>query len=307
MEGLFVHLLTLGDWSPKKVGELIDTSLQIKGNPTEYRSALLGRSLAMIFQKTSTRTRLSFEVAMSQLGGHAVYMDWLTTNLVLADLRDEVKSISGYVDCIMARLFKNSTLNVMAEASAVPVINGCDEKYHPCQAIGDLMTIKEMKGQLTGLKLVYIGVHNNVCNSLIEGCTMTGMKMTAITPLVNEASVDQKLLEKAKKTGLFESSMDLEAALEDCDVVYTDTWVDMEFFLDPKFKEENERKIKLMLPYQINQKLLEKSDALIMHDMPIHRGYEIADDIMKSPNSIIYLQSENRLHSAKAILTKLVQ
>lgn len=302
-----MDLLTLGGWSSRKIEELIDTSLEIKEEPGEFRSVLLGRSLAMVFQKTSTRTRLSFEVAMSQLGGHAVYMDWLTTNLVLADLRDEIRSISEYVDGVMARLLKNSDLKVMAEASEVPVINGCDEKYHPCQAIGDLMTIKERKGRLAGLRLVYVGVHNNVCNSLIEGCTKMGVKMTAVTPLVNKASVDEELLERAKRTGLFEVSLDVEAAVEDCDVVYTDTWVDMEFFLDPKFRAQKERRIKLMLPYQINKKLLGKSDAFIMHDMPIHRGYEIADDMVESSHSIIYLQSENRLHSAKAILLKLLK
>jgi len=306
VEKSLMHLLTLKDWSSKEVGEMIDNSLEIKRNPEEYQLALEGKSLAMIFQKTSTRTRLSFEIAMTQLGGHAIYMDWITTNLVLADLKDETQSISGYVDGIMARLLKNSDLKSMAEASRVPVINGCDEKYHPCQIIADFVTVKEKTGRLKGLKLVYIGVHNNVCNSLIEGCTKMGIKITAVTPIVNAASVDEELLAKAKATGLFEVSKDVKAAVRDCDIVYTDTWVDMEFFLDPKFKEEKEKRIKLMLPYQVNKELLKGSDALIMHDMPIHRGYEIADDMIESPNSVIYDQSENRLYSAKAILLKLL-
>jgi ornithine carbamoyltransferase len=290
------------------VEELIDASLEIKRNPAEYEFALEGKSLALIFQKTSTRTRLSFEVAMTQLGGHAVFMDWRSTNLILADLRDETKSIAGYVDGIMARLLKNSVLETMAEASEVPVINGCDEKYHPCQIIADLVTVKEKKGCLKGLKLAYIGVHNNICNSLIEGCTKAGVKIVTVTPLVNEASVDEGLVEAAKATGLYEHSLDVKAAVEDCDVVYTDTWVDMEFFLDPKFKKEKEKRVKTMLPYQVNRKLLKgNSDALIMHDMPIHRGYEIADEMIDDPNSVIYLQSENRLHSAKAILAKLMR
>jgi ornithine carbamoyltransferase len=305
--GCLLDLLTLKDWSSREVGEVIDGSLVIKRYPEEYRSTLEGKSLAIVFQKTSTRTRLSFEVAMSQLGGAAVYMDWLTTNLILADLRDEAKSISGYVDGVMARLLRNSDLRVLAEASEVPVINGCDEKYHPCQVIADLVTMKEKKGRLKGLKLVYVGVQNNVCNSLIVGCTKMGVKLTAVTPLVNEASVDEELLKEAKKSGLYEASMDVEAAVKDCDVVYTDTWVDMEHFLDPKFGVEKQRRVKLMLPYQINRKLMKNSDALIMHDMPIHRGYEIADDMVKSPNSIIYDQSQNRLHSAKALLTKLLK
>ena len=306
MERSLVHLLTLKDWSSKEVRELIDSSLEIKRNPEDYEFALEGKSLAMIFQKTSTRTRLSFEVGMTQLGGHAVYMDWLTTNLVLADLRDEARSISGYVDGILARVLKNSDLQVMAEASRVPVINGCDEKYHPCQIIADLVTVKEKKGRLEGLKVAYIGVHNNVCNSLIVGCTKAGVRIVTVTPLVNEASFDGELVEAAKATGLYEHSLDVKAAVEDCDVVYTDTWVDMEFFLDPKFKKEKEKRIKLMLPFQVNRKLLGDSNALIMHDMPIHRGYEIADDLVESANSVIYSQSENRLYSAKAVLLKLL-
>jgi len=301
-----VHLLTLRDWSSKEINQIVDNSLEIKNNPEEYEFALEGKSLAMIFQKTSTRTRLSFEVAMTQLGGHSIYMDWMTTNLVLADLRDETRSISGYVDGIMARVLRNSDLQAMAEASRVPVINGCDEKYHPCQIIADLVTIKEKKGKLKGLKLAYIGVHNNICNSLIEGCTKAGVKIVTVTPVVNEASVDEELVETAKATGLYEHSIDVKAAVEDCDVVYTDTWVDMEFFLDSTFKKEKEKRVKLMLPYQVNRKLLGDSDAIIMHDMPIHRGYEISEDIIEDPNSVIYLQSENRLHSAKAILLKLL-
>jgi ornithine carbamoyltransferase len=307
MELSLVHLLTLRDWSSREVVDLIDSSLEMKKSPADYEFCLEGKSLAMIFQKTSTRTRLSFEVAMTQLGGHSIYMDWMTTNLVLADLRDETKSISGYVDGIMARVLRNSDLSAMAEASAVPVINGCDEKYHPCQIVADLVTIKEKKGRLSGLKLAYIGVHNNICNSLIEGCTKAGVKIVAVTPVVNEASVDLELVEAAKSTGLYEKSLDVHAAVEDCDVVYTDTWVDMEFFLDPQFKKEKDKRIKTMLPYQVNKELLKgNSDALIMHDMPIHRGYEISEGIIDSPNSVIYLQSENRLHSAKAILKKLL-
>ncbi|MBE0511636.1 ornithine carbamoyltransferase [Candidatus Bathyarchaeota archaeon] len=300
-----MHLLTLKNWTPEQIEEVIDKSIEIKRKPDEYRTALKDKSLAMIFQKTSTRTRTSFEVAMTQLGGHAIYMDWRTTNLVLADIRDETKYLSRNVDCIMARLFKHADLKAMAEASGVPVINGCDEKYHPCQAISDLMTIKEKKGRLAELKLVYIGVHNNVCNSLIEGCTKVGMEIITVTPMVNESSLDEELLEKAKRTGLYKTTKDVKGAVEDCDIVYTDTWVDMEFFLDPKFKEEKEKRIKLMMPYQVNKELLKGSDALIMHDMPMHRGYEITGDVVESPNSIIYDQSENRLYSAKGILLKL--
>jgi len=286
--------------------EIIDKAVEVKRNPEKYRNALDGKSLAMIFQKTSTRTRVSFEVAMTQLGGHALYIDWRTTNFTMADIYDETQYLSRNVDCIMARLKRNTDLQVMAEASRVPVINGCDEKYHPSQAIADLMTMKEKKDTLEGVKLVYIGTHNNVCNSLIEGCTKTGVKITTVTPIFNEPSRDEELLENARKTGLYETTLDVKEAIKDADFVYTDTWIDMEFFLDPKYAEEKEKRIKLMMPYQINKELLKESNAYVMHDMPIHRGYEISLDVIKTPKSIIYEQSENRLYSAKAILLKLL-
>jgi ornithine carbamoyltransferase len=168
-----------------------------------------------------------------------------------------------------------------------------------------LITIKEKKGTLKGVKLTYIGVHNNVCNSLIEGCTKTGVELTTVTPIVNEPACDEELLDSAKKTGLWKTTLDAEEAVADADFVYTDTWIDMEFFTDPKFAAEKEKRLKLMMPYQINKELLKSSNAYIMHDMPVHRGYEISRDVIEDPRSVIYEQSENRLYSAKAILLKL--
>lgn len=300
------HLISFKDWLPQEIEFLIDRAIEIKKEPMKYRNALQHNSLAMIFQKTSTRTRVSFEVAMTQLGGHAIYMDWLTTQFKLANMSDEIKYLSRNVDCIMARLKKNVDLMEIVSASKVPVINGCDDKYHPCQAIADLMTLKERKGKLEGLRLVYVGVHNNVCNSLIEACTMVGMQITTITPIIHEPAQDKKLLQKAKNTGFYHSTLDIKKALTDADAVYTDSWVDMEFFLDPKFKEEKEERIKLLMPYQINSRILEDSNILVMHDMPIHRGYEISSEMIEIPNSIIFDQAENRLHSEKAILLKLL-
>lgn len=302
-----MHLLNFRELSGQQLVEIIDKGIEVKHNLTKYKTALDGKSLAMIFQKTSTRTRVSFEVAMTQLGGHALYIDWRTTNFALADIRDEVQYLSRNVDCIMARLLKNADLQAMAKASHVPVINGCDEKYHPSQAIADLITVKEKKGNLKGVKLVYIGAHNNVCNSLIEGCTKTGAKITTVTPIFNEPSRDEELLEDAKKTGLYETTLDVKKAVKDADFIYTDTWVDMEFFLDPKYAAEKEKRVKIMMPYQINKELMKESKAYIMHDMPIHRGYEISTDMIESPKSIIYEQSENRLYSAEAILLKLLE
>jgi ornithine carbamoyltransferase len=301
-----MHLLNFKELSSQELSKLVDKAIEIKSNPKKYQKALEGKSAALIFQKTSTRTRVSFEVAMTQLGGHGLFIDWRTTNFAMADLADEMGYLSRNVDCIMARLLCNSDLMKMAKSSRVPVINGCDEKYHPSQAIADLITMKQKKGTLKGTKLVYVGVHNNVCNSLIEGCTKTGAKITTVIPVFNEASRDNELLQEAKKTGLWESTLDLKKAVGDADFVYTDTWVDMEFFTDPKFAAEKEKRIKLMMPYQINMDLLKDSKALVMHDMPIHRGYEITADAIESPKSVIYEQAENRLYSAKAILLKLV-
>jgi ornithine carbamoyltransferase len=301
-----VHLLNFKELTEQQLTEMVNKGIEIKRDPAKYEKELDGKSLALIFQKTSTRTRVSFEVAMTQLGGHGLFMDWRTTNFTLADVGDETQYLSRNVDCIMARLLKNSDLQAMARNSRVPVINGCDEKYHPSQAIADLITVKEKKQKLKGSKLVYIGIHNNVCNSLLEGCTKTGVKITTVTPIFNEPSRDDELLEAARKTGLWESTLDVEKALKDANFVYTDTWVDMEFFTDPKFAAEREKRLKLMMRYQLNAELLKNSSAYVMHDMPIHRGYEITAEVIKSPKSVIFEQGENRLYSAKTILLKLL-
>lgn len=301
-----VHLINFKELSGPQLMEIIDKGIEIKRNPDRFRTALEGKSAALIFQKTSTRTRVAFEVAMTQLGGHALFIDWRTTNFALADIADEVKYLSRNVDVIMARLMRNADLVKMAEASRVPVINGCDEKYHPSQAIADLMIMKEKKGTLKGAKLVYIGIHNNVCNSLVEGCTKIGVKLTTVTPLFNEPTRDEELLQEAKKTGLWQTTTDVKTAVKDADFVYTDTWVDMEFFTDPKFAAEKEKRVKLMMPYQVNKELLKGSSAYVMHDMPIHRGYEITAEAIENPKSIIYEQAENRLYSAKTIILKLL-
>jgi ornithine carbamoyltransferase len=301
-----MHLINFKELSCQDLNELVDLGIEVKDNPKKYLKTFEGKSAALIFQKTSTRTRVSFEVAMTQLGGHALYIDWRTTNFALADIADELQYLSRNVDCIMARLLCNSDLLKMAQASHVPVINGCDEKYHPSQALADLITIKEKRGKLKGAKVVYIGVHNNVTNSLIEGCTKTGIQITTITPIINEASKDQELLLAAEKTGLWQSTLDKKKAVAEADFVYTDTWIDMEFFTDPKFVAEKEKRIKLMMPYQINSQLVKGSNAYIMHDMPIHRGYEISAEVVESSKSVIYEQAENRLYSAKAIYLKLM-
>jgi len=293
--------------SGQEIEGFVDKGIELKQNPKEFAQELKGKSAALVFQKTSTRTRVAFEVAMTQLGGHALFIDWRSTNFTLADMGDETQYLSRNVDCIMARLLKNADLQKMADSSKVPVVNGCDDMYHPSQALADLITVKEKKGELKGAKLVYVGVHNNVCNSLIEGCTKTGVELTTVTPIFNEAARDKELMKKAEKTGLWKKTLDLKKAVKDADFVYTDTWIDMEFFTDPKFADEKERRLKLMMPYQINSVLLKDSNAFVMHDMPIHRGYEISAEAIENPKSVIYEQAENRLYSAKAILLGLIK
>lgn len=296
------HMLNFKNWSGEELRNLLDLAGRIKQNQKLYWQALDHQTLGMIFQKTSTRTRVSFETAMTQLGGHAIYLDWRSTNLVLAELKDEIRYLDRNVDIIMARVLTFEQETEMAEYSRVPVINGCDNKYHPTQAMADFLTILEHKGRLDGVNLVYAGIHNNVANSLIEGGTKLGLKITVVTPEFNEASRDEELLDNASRTGLFRRTLDLKAAVADADVVYTDTWVDMEYFLDPKFAIEKQRRIDKMLPYQLNEALLKNSRALIMHDMPIHPGYEIDRWAIESPNSIIFDQAENRMHAEKAVL-----
>lgn len=302
-----MHLLNFKEFSGKDLEALVDLGIEVKTNPKKYLRTFEGKSVALIFQKTSTRTRVSFEVAMTQLGGHALYIDWRSTNFVLADISDELQYLSRNVDCIMARLLYDTDVRKMMKASRVPVINGCDDMYHPSQVLADLITVKEKRGTLKGAKLVYIGVHNNVTNSLLEGCTKTGMKIVTVTPIFNEAARDEQILQEAKNSGLWESTLDVKAAVKDADFVYTDTWIDMEFFADPKFEAEKEKRIKLMMPYQVNAELLKESSAYIMHDMPIHRGYEITAEAITDPKSVIYGQAENRLYSAKAIFLRLMQ
>ncbi|MCL2477046.1 ornithine carbamoyltransferase [Candidatus Bathycorpusculum sp.] len=301
-----MHLINFKGLTGQELEAFVDLAIETKQNSAKFLKVLEGRSTALIFQKTSTRTRVSFEVAMTQLGGHALFIDWKSTNFTLADIGDEIEFLSRNVDCIMARLLFNSDLQKMTAVSRVPIVNGCDEKYHPSQVLADLVTIKEKRGKLAGTKLVYIGVHNNVTNSLIEASSKTGIKLTTVTPLFNEAARDEDLLLEAKKTGLWEESLDVKKAVAEADFVYTDTWIDMEFFTDPKFEAEKEKRIKLMMPYQINAELLRRSEAAIMHDMPIHRGYEISTEVINSPKSVIYQQAENRLYAAKAIYLKLM-
>ena len=304
-----MHLITLNPWSETDILETVQESLNIKKYPEKYRHAVGGKSLCLLFQKTSTRTRCAGEVGITQLGGHAHYLDWRTTNFALADLGDEMRVLSAYVDVILARFLRHTELAAAAAAATVPVINGCCDRYHPTQALGDLMTIQEHLGRLEGVKLCFIGVHNNVCNSLIAAGMKVGIEVTVVAPEVNPAAVDKELWDAAARKGLYKTfgtDTELEKVIAETDIVYTDTWVDMEFFTDPAFAEERERRLKKMMPYQLNTELLEGHACKIMHCLPAHHGYEISGELVNDERAIIFEQSENRLHSMKAILLKLL-
>jgi ornithine carbamoyltransferase len=206
----------------------------------------------------------------------------------------------------MARLLRHNDLEKMAGVSRVPVVNGCCEKYHPTQVLADLLTMYEIKHRLKDVRLVYVGVHNNVCNSLIEGCTKTGVGITVVAPEMNQPSIDVELLAAAEKTGLYKKTLNLREAAKDADFIYTDSWIDMEFFLDPKFEKEKKRRIDLMTPYQINDALLKETKALVLHDLPAHRGYEIADSVLDDPRCVAFQQAENRMHAEKALMLELI-
>lgn len=299
------HLVNLKNWSGDDILQVVDAGIRLKANPDSFANSLKGRSLAMLFQKTSTRTRCSSEVGMFQLGGQAVFLDWRSTNFGLADLADEVRVLSRYFDFILVRFLGHADVVTVAEAAGVPVMNGCCDRYHPLQALCDLQTVQEHLGRLEGVRMVYTGVHNNVTNSLIVAGLRTGMHVTVAAPEINPAAVDDDLLAEARASDRYVETNDLRTAAADADVVYTDTWLDMEYFDDPDYADERARRIQLFQPFQLNRAVLEGSKALIMHCLPAHRGYEIEGELVHDPRSVVFDQAENRLHSQKATLLKL--
>jgi len=300
------HLLSLKTWSSEQIEDLICRGAEIKAHPDRYSNALQGKTLALLFQKTSTRTRASFEVGMTQMGGHAMYMDWRTTNFALADLDDEARVLSKYADGIVARMLRHAELRLLAQGSEVPVINGCCDVYHPCQALGDLLTIREHKASFRGVKVAYIGVHNNVCNSLIAGCTKVGVEITVVAPEKNGPSNDPDLERQALSTGLYKTTLNLLEAVREADFIYTDTWLDMEYFLDPSYEQEKQRRVRVFSDYRIDETLLRHTQAKVMHCLPAHKGYEITEGVLRGPRSVVWQQAENRLHAQKALLWTLL-
>ncbi|MFH1586625.1 MAG: ornithine carbamoyltransferase [Candidatus Diapherotrites archaeon] len=293
-----MHLLSLKDLTASQVNDLVKLAEKIKANQKEYSGILEGKTLTMIFQKTSTRTRMSFEAGMTQLGGHAIFLDWLKTNFTLGGIADEIKCIEKYSDIIMARVYKHGDLVEMANAINVPLMNGLCNLYHPCQILSDLLTIKEKKGKLEGLSLAFIGDGNNVCNSLIIGGAKAGMNVNVATPEGHEPLEDA--VKVGKMFGKYKHFTDPKEAVKGADIVYTDTWISM--------GEENqkERKMKAFKGFQVNGELLNGIDPIVMHCLPAHRGYEISDEVLDSENSVVFDQAENRMHMQKAIMVKLL-
>ena len=299
-----MNLVTLKDWNADDILQVIEEGMALKRDARRGAGSLSGHTLALLFQKTSTRTRCSGEIGMAQLGGQAVYLDWRTTNFGLADLRDEIRVLDAYFQFMVLRFLKHADVALAAEGASVPIMNGCCDRYHPLQALADLQTICEKLGRLDGIELTYVGVHNNVCNSLIAAGMKVGMKITVVAPETNPAAVDASLLKAAADKGSYETCDDVQTAARRSDVVYTDTWIDMEYFDNPSFAAERQRRIELFKPYQLNAALLEGADTLVMHCLPAHRGYEIDGALLDDPRCVVFEQSENRLHSQKAVLLK---
>ena len=297
-----MNLVSLKDWSRNDIITVISEGTALRKDPQKHNTALSGKTLGMLFQKTSTRTRCAGEIGMTQLGGHAIYLDWEKTNFALAELGDEVRVLSTYCDFIMARVLSHQDMRTIAKHSLVPVMNGCCDCYHPLQILADLQTVQETLGRLEGVRLTYVGVHNNVTNSLIAAAAKLNMVVTVVAPETNEASTDKALWEKAAKLGAYRTSDNLRAAAEQSDVIYTDTWIDMEYFKDPAFAAEKQRRIEQFQPFQVNREILRGLNTVLMHCLPAHRGYEIEGELLEDPRSLVFHQAENRLHSQKAVL-----
>jgi len=297
-------LASLYDLTREEIEEILKTSESLKFQLLrgEEHPLLKGKTLAMIFEKPSTRTRVSFEVGMWQLGGYALYLS--ATDLQLGrgeTIADTAQTLSRYVNGIMARVFAHQTILDLVKYSRVPVINGLSDFTHPCQGLADLFTIYEKKGRLRGLKLAYVGDGNNVAHSLLYGCSKVGMNITLACPKGYEPhpEVVSKAEEEGKISGcIVKVTIDPKDATRGADIIYTDVWASM------GKEKEHEKRVKVFKPYQVNSKLVRgaKKDYLFMHCLPAHRGEEVTDEVADSKNSVIFNQAENRLHTQKALL-----
>jgi ornithine carbamoyltransferase len=300
-------LLTGVEWSASQVQDFLRLAADVKANPGRYRGTLDGKSLVLIFEKPSLRTRVTFEVAITQLGGFSTFLDHTSARLGQREpVRDIARNLERWVQGIIARVFAQKTLDDLAKNANVPVINALSDKYHPCQALADLFTLEERFGGLRGLKFAYIGDGNNMCHSLLMAAAQTGAHMRVATPENYEPDV--AIVSHAKRIsqltgGNIEILTSPQDAVSGVQAVYTDVWASMGQESEAASREA------AFAPYQVNEALfsLAAKDAVFLHCLPAHRGLEVTDAVMDSPRSVVYDQAENRLHVQKAILYSLLR
>jgi len=294
-------LLTVDEISSKEFLELIDFSIKLKeeNKTVKGKQLLENKTLAMLFEKPSTRTRVSFETGMKQLGGHTIILSLNEMQHSRGEsVEDTAKTLSGYVDGIVARVYEHSFIEDLAKHATVPVINGLSNSYHPCQTLADFMTIKEYKKKFKDLKIAWIGDGNNVCNSLIFGCSKTQTDIVIATPKGFEPNPE--VVKKASENTTIDLTTDPESAVKDADIVMTDTFTSIHTS-DPKRTE------KFLPSFQVNESLMEKAknDAIFMHCLPAKRDQEVTSAVIDGSQSVVWDQAENRLHSQKALLSLL--
>jgi len=294
-------VLGIADLTAEEIHLIIDTAQQLWLNKFDETQTLFakGQTLVMLFEKPSLRTRITFEAGMTQLGGHAIYMEGQLGKR--EPVSDVAKNLERWVDCVMARTFAHETVQILAKNSTIPVINGLSDLEHPCQALADFQTILQHKGTFKGLKLAFIGDGNNVAHSLALLAAKVGTDFSLGCPEGFEPNSEiwQMALEEAKKTGAkLVLTNDPVEAIKDADAVYTDVWVSM------GQEAETDEKTKAFLDFQVDTKLMSnaKPDAIFMHCLPAHRGEEVQDEVIDGPQSVVYDQAENRLHAQKAIM-----
>jgi len=291
--------LTLRDLSLKEIEILLKRAAELKSGKDAQKCPLIGKSIGLLFEKASTRTRVSFEAGIYQLGAQAIYMNPKEIQIGRGEtIHDTAKVLSRYLDAVVIRTYSHDTIIEFASHASIPVINGLTDLHHPCQALGDLMTILERKGRIQGIRLAYVGDGNNVAHSLIEAAAVTGMKLSLACPKGYEPDPD--ILSRALASAKSDITVlkDPKSAVHKADAVYTDVWVSMG---QEKDAAKKKRKFK---DYQLNSKLLShaKKDAIVLHCLPAHRGEEITDEVIDGPRSAVFDQAENRLHTQKALL-----
>jgi ornithine carbamoyltransferase len=296
------HLLSDFDLSRDEVYEIMKLSERIKRNPEKYGDSLKGKTLVMLFELASLRTRISFEAGMNRLGGHAIFYSIEGGGFTRSEtLEDGVKNLNKYVDCIMARVLKQEVIEHIGAAATIPVINGMTEIYHPCQNLADLLTIKEKKGGPEGLKIAYVGDGGcNTANSTMIGCSSVGMDVTVVCPDYPKYSPSPEIISKIGEHsgGEITVSHDPAKGVAEADVIYTDVWV------SAGMEEEKKQRMEAFPPFQVNSKLVSraKPDCIVMHCLPAHRGYEITNEVMDSANSVVFDQAGNRMHAQNGLL-----